>query len=312
MFRRLFRKISSHSGLVGFSQSRAGLALAHILPQPAAKPRLTFCDFVPGEAADSRQLLEEGCRSRGVGACEAVCALEMGGYQLLQVAPPDVPANELREAIRWQIGDLIDFPVEEAVTDIFHVPRGNQRERARTAYVVAAHQDLVAERIACMHEARLGIRAIDIPELVLCNLVNRLPDTGRAAGFIYFDADAGLILLTNGRELCLARNLAFGTNSLMPGADGLEPAIDAIALEIQRSFDFYERSFAQVSVGSLVVAPQEFDVDPLLTGLHASLGIDVTTLDLGQILECPDPLPAHAPRCLLAIGAALRTDEVGG
>ena len=82
-------------------------------------------------------------------------------------------------------------------------------------------------------------------------------------------------------------------------------------MEIQRSFDFYERNFAQASIASLRVAPQEFDTTPLLNGLQTSLGIDFKTLDLEQILECPDPLPLHAGRCLLAIGAALREDEVG-
>lgn len=310
MIKRLFRKISSNGGLIGFSRSKAGLALAHALPQPGSKPRLTFCDFLANGDAENRPLLGRGCRQRGVVACPAVCVMEMDCYQILQVAPPDVPANELREAVRWQIGDLIDYPLEEAVVDIFHIPQGNQRERSRTAYVVAAHQDLVAERIAWMREARLTVRAIDIPELVLCNLVNRLPDNGRALGFIYFGTDTGLIILINGRELCLARNLPFGTNHLTGEGVNLESTIEAAALEIQRSFDFYERSFAQVSVGSLVVAPQEFDVVPLLTGLHTSLGIDVTTLDLEQIVECPDPLPDHAARCLLAIGAALRKDEI--
>ena len=119
------------------------------------------------------------------------------------------------------------------------------------------------------------------------------------------------MILINGRELCLARSLPFGTNSLTGEPDRPDATVDALALEIQRSFDFYERSFAQMPVGSLVVAPQEFDMDPLLNGLHTSLGIDVATLDLEQVLDCADPLPAHAQRCLLAIGAALRPDEVG-
>jgi len=311
MMKRLFGKISSNGGLVGFSRSEEGLALAQVIPQSGSKPRLTFCDLLTREAAESRLLLSEGCRKRGVESCPAVCVLEMGCYQLLQVAPPDVPANELREAIRWQIGDLIDYPPEEAVVDFFHIPRGNQRQRARTAYVVAAHRDRVEERVGWMQEARLKIRAIDIPELVLSNLLNHIPDTGRSVGFLYFEADSGLIIISSGRELCLARNLPFGTSSLTVEASRLEPTVNAIALEIQRSFDFYERTFAQMPVASLVVAPREFDSDALLTGLHTSLGIDVTMLDLQQIVECPDSLPSHAGRCLLAIGAALRSEEVG-
>jgi MSHA biogenesis protein MshI len=310
MIQGWFPKISNKGGLIGFSPSKAGVALAQALPQPGSKHQLTFCDFLPGEASGSQKLLSQGCRHRGINSCHAVCVLEMDRYQLLQVTPPEVPPEELREAIRWQIGDLIDYPPEEAVVDLFHIPRGNQGEKAKTVYVVVARQELVAEQAALMRGAKLKIRAVDIPELVLCNLVNQLPETGRGVGCLYFDEDAGLIILSNGQELCLARNLPFGTHKLTGEASQLEPIVDAIALEIQRSFDFYERNFAQVSVGSLVVAPQEFDIEPFLSSLHDSLGIDVATLDLGQILECPDPLPAHAGRCLLAIGAALREDEV--
>lgn len=311
MMKRLFRKIKSNGGLIGLARSDTGLALAQVLPQSGSKPRLTFCDFLTSETIDSRLLLSEGCRKRGVGSFPAVCVLEMNSYQLLQITPPDVPANEMREAIRWQIGDLIDYPPEEAVVDFFHIPRGNQRQKARTAYVAAAHRDEVAERIAWMQEARLKIRAIDIPELVLSNLLNRIPDTGRSVGFLYFSADSGLIIVSSGQELCLARNLPFGTNSLAVEGSRLEPTLNAIALEIQRSFDFYERNSAQMPVGSLVVAPQDFDMDLLLTGLRTALGIDVKTLDLQQIVEFSDSPPARAGQCLMAIGAALRTEEVG-
>jgi len=309
MIKRLFQKLSKSEALVGISRSKAGVALAQALPKPGSKPCLKFCDYLPGDMENSHHLLNKGSQHRGVGACHAVFVLEMGCYQLLQVVPPDVPQNEMREAIRWQIGDLIDYPPEEAVVDVFPIPRGNQKERARSAYVVAAHKDQIAERVAWMRNARLNIRAIDIPELVLCNLLNLLPDTGRGVGCLYFDDDSGLIILSSGRKLCLARNLPFGAMGLMGATSRLEPVIESIALEIQRSFDFYERNFAQVSIGSLMVTPQEFDLGPLLNGLQTSLGIDVTTLDLGQIMECPDPLPAHAGRCLLAIGAALREHE---
>ena len=310
MLTRLFKQFSRNEGLIGISRSKAGVALAQVLPQPRSKPCLVFCDFLPGESANSQHLLNRGCQDRGVSRCQAVCVLEMGCYQLLQMVPPDVPQDEMREAIRWQIGDLIDYAPEEAVIDFFPIPSGNQRQQSSSAYVVVAHRDQVTQRVTWLRGPRLKIRAVDIPELALCNLLHQLPDTGRGVGFLYFEDDSGLILLSSGKKLCLARNLPFGTQELV-GEDGrLEQSIDALALEIQRSFDFYERNFAQVSIASLVVAPQEFDTDRLLEGLHAALGVDVTTLDLRQILECPDPLPAHTGPSLLAIGAALREDEV--
>jgi MSHA biogenesis protein MshI len=226
------------------------------------------------------------------------------------VVSPEVPEGELREALRWQIRDLVDFPLEEAVIDVFQVPRGHLREGARTAYVVVARQALVRQRVALLEDARLKIEAIDIPELVLRNLINLLPEAERGMAFLYFGADSGLIIVTRGQELCLARNLQVGASSLSAGGSALDSTVESIALEIQRSFDFYERSFAQKPIGSLVVAPQEFDAGGLLAGLRSALGIQVNTLDLAEILECPETLPEHPGRCLLAIGAALRTAQV--
>jgi MSHA biogenesis protein MshI len=312
MLRFFPRKISRNRGLTGICQTGGGIALAHVVRQGEGKPRLTFCDFLPGEMAEGQIVLREKCRQHDLCSGNAVYALEIGNYQLLQVAPPEVPEAELREALRWQIRDLVDFPLEEAVIDFFHVSRGHQREGARTAYVVVARQALVRQRAALMEEARLEIQAIDIPELVLRNLATLHPDAERGVAFLYFAAESGMIIVVRGRELCLARNLPLGSASLREGTENLESAIEVIALEIQRSFDFYERSFAQQPIGSLLVAPQDFDDNDLLAGLRSALGIRVGTFDLEQILECPESLPEHPGRCLLAIGAALRTEQVSG
>lgn len=310
MLARFSRKMTRHHGLTGISRTDDGICLAHVVNRGDSKPRLTTCEFLPGAASGAPNTLREECRRHGLYSSRAVCALNPGDYQLLQVVPPDVPETEMREALRWQIHDMVDFPLDEAVIDVFQVLRGHQREGARTAYVVVAHQTLIQQRAAMMRETPLKIQAIDIPELVLRNLVRLHPDAERGVAFIYFGTDSGLLLIVRGQELCLARNLPIGLTNLADGSNP-EQTIEVIALEIQRSLDFHERIFAQAPIGSLLIAPQQFDENVLLSGLRSALGIKVGILDLEEILECAD-MPAERPdRSLLAIGAALRSGKGG-
>ena len=48
-----------------------------------------------------------------------ITTLNIGSYALLLVEAPDVPATELRAAIRWRVKDLIDFHIDDAVIDVF-------------------------------------------------------------------------------------------------------------------------------------------------------------------------------------------------
>lgn len=311
MLERFSRKMKRHQGLTGISRTEGGTALAHVVKQGPSKPRVTVCEFLSGTMSAGQSALRECLRRYDLISSPAACSLEFGSYQLLQVAPPNVPDSEMREALGWQIHDLIDIPLEESVIDFFHILRSHQREGARTTYVIVAHKDLVQRQAAMMKNAALKIQAIDIPELVLRNLVNLHPDAERGVAFLYFGSDSGLIIIVRGQELCLARNLPLGLDRLNEGADNVEQVVEIIALEIQRSLDFHERSFAQTAIDSLLLAPQQYDADMLLTGLRSGLGIQVDVLDLAEILEWPETLAENPERCLLAIGAALRSSKEG-
>ncbi|MEZ4484279.1 MAG: pilus assembly protein PilM [Syntrophotaleaceae bacterium] len=140
---------------------------------------MTASAYLPGSLEAQAAGLQQWLSENNLVGSRSVFALAPDFYQLLQIAPPEVPNDELRDAVRWQIRDLIDFPLEEAVVDVFQVPRDVQREGARTAYVVVARQSLLRKKVALLKNAKLKVQAIDIPELVLRNIVNLLPNAHR-------------------------------------------------------------------------------------------------------------------------------------
>ena len=60
--------------------------------------------------------------SLGLNGFEFSTLLENGEYQMLTVDAPNVPAEEVKAAIRWRIKDSLNYPVEEATIDVLQIP----------------------------------------------------------------------------------------------------------------------------------------------------------------------------------------------
>jgi MSHA biogenesis protein MshI len=272
-----------------------------------------------GDPLACGELLHDEVKSKGLIRSRCVGVIGFGSYGLFQVAPPPVPDDELLEAIRWQVKDLIEYPLDEAVVDVFRVGGDTRREGAKNAYVVAARQSVVQQHARLMRHARLKIHAIDIPELSLRNLAALLPEDARGVSLLYLGAESGVVIVCRGGRLQLARDIPFGTNALAGGSGFPEPGgfddpaerLSLLALDIQRSLDFYESSFRQTPVAALYLLPTATPLPDLLPELQTRLGTTVKPFAPGDILTGTDEDLEKAAHCLLAVGAALRNDREG-
>ena len=89
----------------------------------------------------------------------------------------------------------------------------------------------------------------------------------------------------------------------------MDDAVERLALEIQRSFDFMRRNYPAVLIDSLDVAPTKEDIS-LPTLLKRHLIEEVRALDLSTLFEWPAGSdlnkPAMQAQYFHALGAALR------
>jgi MSHA biogenesis protein MshI len=95
-----------------------------------------------------------------------------------------VPEAELREAMRWQLRDLVPVPPEQLAIDVFHSPPRPNANTARQVYVVAAEQSLIDQQAAVVTEAARRLDAIDIPELALRNIMSLVPGEGSGCALL--------------------------------------------------------------------------------------------------------------------------------
>ena len=303
---KLFTKKSA-GGYAAVVPGEEGLCVAS-LAGAGRQARLQACDFAPWpEDGDRAGLLAGKVREHRLGRRACTTVMDLGDYTVLSVEAPDVPPDELRAAIRWQIKDLIDFHIDDAVIDVFDAPPSGASGRQNMLYVVVSRISQVRERVDLLQEAEANLTTIDIPELVLRNLCARLPEDETGVAFVYLTRERGLLVITRQSTLYFARTLEMGFASL---ADGDSGQYDRLVLEVQRSLDYYDRYFVQPPVAGLVLAPCEAPLPGLTDYLHDSLGLAVRSLDLNEVIACDHEMDAATQaRCLPAIGAALRQEQ---
>lgn len=304
---RMFGKSRAGSGVVGVEMRDDAIAVAHVGRQ-AGKPRASLFEFCPTGADDAPAALSELVQRHGLKGTSCVGVLPQGDYQLLQVDPPEVPDAEKRQAVKFRLRDRIDYPVTEAVVDVFDPPQRANRQAGNLNAVVCPAA-VVRRCVDAISGAGLRLQALDIAELVQRNVLAVLPDSENAAALLSFQAQRGLITLVKDAELYLARDLEVGLDRIRDAVGGdRAPLYESVVLELQRSLDYFESGFGMAAIGRVLVYPDGDGVDQLLAHVRATLpNLTVEVFDPAAVFATPESVP-HG--CLNALGAALREFEV--
>ena len=286
-----FRARSGSPLALGFTTD--GVVIARMETAADGHPHLC-AEALPGERVEP---LAERLRSCGLEGATAHLVMPLGSYERLLLDQPPVPPAELRAALRWRVRELIDFHIDDAVIDHFPAPRRPDLAQQQL-YVIVARRRQVERYTGLASDAGLQPSRVDIPELALRNLACRLPETATGVALVHLEADRGLILLCRDHCLYLARNIDLGSEHLAAGGTA---ATERLALEIQRTLDYYDRHFRQPPVALVALTPLPDGLPPVTEELAGLLGIDSRILDLNQLLDprppyrWPGPVPAAWP-----------------
>ena len=298
---QLFRR-ASEQGLTAYLRLPGRIAYARV-DRRVPVPKLLAAGVVPVKGDNWSAAL---ARLHGKGPVSLV--LNPADYRLRLLDAPNVPADELKSAVRWQIQDMLDFHADDGTVDVLDVPHPEHVSHARQIFAVAAKNSLLAEEAVLATNAGLNLTIIDIMETAQRNLATRLETPGRALALFSFIETGGLLTLTLDGELCMARTL--GVNPAVLEIEGMDSVLERLTLEIQRSLDHFDRQFGGIPVDHLLLAPME-RVEGLRNGLAGNLALPVKVLDLADVLDIAALPDANAlpPHCIHAIGAALRMEE---
>lgn len=233
--------------------------------------------------AQSRQLDVAGA------PCNLVLSPEL--YSLTLIERPQVPDDELREAVRWRLQDTLDCPPDQAAVDVFPLPESASRERAMV-FVAAIRRDALARIVDWTQQAGVAIDSVDIAELALRNLSYELyPEADCPVALLRLTAASGIINVARGEELFLSRRISGIPAELSETA--WRDFDDRLLLQVQRSIDYYESAMGQPPCKALIVATTEGWQDKVCGYLGEMLPLPVRSLkdEVGTLFD----LTLHNP-----------------
>jgi MSHA biogenesis protein MshI len=183
------------------------------------------------------------------------------------------------QALRWKVRDLIGFPVEDAVMDAFEVPGLDSRGRPPTLYLAVARKDELRPRIAAIDAAGLHLQRIGIADLAWAEAVRQLAPGDESQAALVLDARGGTMLALRERTLFVSRRFEFDGDdqrALRDPQSGLgERLFERIALELQRTLDYFDRTHQRPPPRRLLLLGSLDGVDGLADSLKRMLGLDV-------------------------------------
>jgi MSHA biogenesis protein MshI len=311
------------------------LAYAHA----DATGRLLRCG-VAGRGADAPADWARRLRALGLPTREVCGVLPLADAQLLQVEAPPVRPEEMKAAARWKIKDLIQGRVEDLTIDVMQV--GDERPRAaRHLFVAAAPSATIRQLVEQARGAGLELSVVDIAETAQRNVqdaLSRAEGLGdRATAALVRHGGQCLLTITAGSELFYTRRLDWedqavaaqpaAAQAALADADlgsvdfidyGAEPDESAagsddtprLVIELQRSFDLWERSWPDLPLALLWLQLGE-DSERLAAQYEAHLGLRVQVMDAERVfpgLAAAAGTPEVQAQVLPLVGALLRRE----
>jgi MSHA biogenesis protein MshI len=310
---RFFSKTKNTAGWLSINIQDNGIYTAHIVRVPATRPKVTLASFFRIDRTEELAL-EKLAKATDAERYSCTNVLNPGEYQLLSVEAPNVPQDELKAAIRWRLKDMLDFHINDATIDVLDVPGDkNAPERKGVMYAVAAHEQLIKQRQILFEQAQIPLSVIDIPEMAQRNISVLCEPEGRGVALLSFDAKGGLLTITFAGELYLSRRFEVTLGHLMENdSEVISACYDRTTLELQRSFDHFDRQYQFISVAKLVLAPLGDAGAGLQAYLAANLYMPVESLNLNAVLDLSavSQLQAIQQQQLYftTLGAALRQE----
>jgi len=306
LFSWLSKKVGS-TRILGLEMYEDGCALAVIDQTRADHPIVTGVRWCPFDGRQERATaLRSAIRALGARRLPVVATLPHAAYSLVQLEAPELDQQELREAMRWRVKDLIDFPAEAAVIDVFGLPESRRPGAPALVYTVVAKSDEVDALVALLDEIGLELEAIDIAEMAIRNLSMHLDRPGRPRAYLQLRPGETIIEIADGPQVYLSRRVLqeYDVNS---DPELLQAQMENLALEVQRSLDYFESQYALGPADRLsVIVCDDALFDAFGKVAKSFLTVQAERFSFSGIAVAGGVELAELGRGVTAVGAAMR------
>jgi MSHA biogenesis protein MshI len=310
----LFRRRKSHDGSRWVSVVLEGSVMyaAQVAYVDPARPRVNW--LWRQEASQMMAGLTALKAGKKLRSEKLVGVLDRTVYRMQALdAPADIPRENWADAIRWQLKDQVDFPVDDAVMDVLEVPNSTQlRQNNSVMAFMIPREDYTRTELAA-DDLGLNWTALEVPETALRNLCALTEEAEKARAFVAFGESHGMLVITYKGELLMARYIEVTMSAITGEEEVRGAALSRAALEILRTVDTFERMHSQVQLSGMTVALPPGCGPDVLELLAELIYVPLSPLELDKCFDL-EPLGEEGLRLqgnatfaeLCTLGAALR------
>jgi MSHA biogenesis protein MshI len=279
--------------------------------------RGVISSYLPSEDDEGLASLGEWIKDQKLTGIPVVVCLDSTRYELQLVESPPVPAEELSDAMGFRLAELVSDDVSDKVLQAFPLPSDAYRGRMTMAFAAITERSYLKEIVTFCREYELKLDQIIINEMSALNLLASV-DPDDSVAVLRLEADAGVIYLYRNGALYFTRQISLGTDDLglsslnvSEGGMMMQPnsRIDVLALELQRSMDYFESQLGLGAIGQLwVMKPDNIDVTDALGEIEDRINTPVRLMSLESAFNRQEGEIPLTASLAMALGGALGYD----
>lgn len=299
-----FNLSNNRGSRVGVDLLPTGVAVVNVATDSKNRGQVKHVDFLPAVGhVDQARVLQDWVNRHDLKKTPCVSLISKHDVHLFQLEKPTVEEHELLQAVTWKVKDLINYEVGAAVLDVFELPPSPKSPVSHINAVVA-NESVVANYVELVNQSGLELEVIDVHDLVTKNytMLNGLSE--QTVGILQFSAHDGMISIYKGGDLYVFRDFKIGLMDIEAAQKGSEELYDSLLLELQRSMDYFESTFAQGLIQQMIIFPQIPATERMASYLQNNVAyeIDFAPINMSEKMQ-QKQLDSH---CFAAYCAALR------
>ncbi len=320
-------------------------------------------DIGPGEGQGDQEPLKAAVKEvlsrMELEGAKIYCVVNCPQTIVRNIIAPHMPAQELKEAIKWEIKNYVPFSMEEAVLDFEVLGEIVEKGTRKLNVIVAVSpRKTISDILSVFFSEGMKVAALIPAPIALQNSIARSSlgaEAGKAVAFLELGAAITELNIYKDGRLQFSRKLPVagcditkaltetlssekGQTALsldeaervkkehgLPSAGEaswaedkisaqqtlslIRPCVEQLAVEMERSFDYYREESHGGRVERIVLGGGGSRLKGLKEFLHAELGVDVSASDDFEIVfpmapESKERGASQACRWNLALGAA--------
>ncbi len=306
-----------------------------------ALPHETIVDSTimnaPAVVSAIRKLIAE----YNIKAPRDVCTSVSGHSVIIRkITLPLMTEEEIEGNIQWEAEQYIPFDINEVNIDWQRLDSEGEDQESQDVLLVAVKKEMVNEYIAVINEAGLNPVIAEVDAFAMQNMYETNYELERGKVITLVNIGASVIninIVRNGNSV-FTRDMSIGGNHFTEeiqkqlsvsfeeaeqiklgkseSSQNIQPILDSIsgsiALEIQRSLDFFTATSNFGHIAKVFLAGGAAKTPGLLKIIENQIGIPVEVINPFSNIDIPEKsfdleyIREVAPRCGVVVGLALR------